>query len=127
MVASESVEVAEAVVHTQPTRDALNQLQTDHYPDTSIAELERAVASGAGVFEYVGDPTSDPNNDPQTRRENAKAKIPPITDFDRVEVPEVAAAPDGTIKIDRVVKTRDVQKSGLVHKDEVKDSDTVIW
>lgn len=126
-VSTEMKEVTEAVVHTRATKDAISALQTNHYLNTAIETLENAVVSGTDLINYLGTPPQDTANDAATRESNAKSAAPNLSDFDRVEVSDVSEAPSDTVKVEQVVREKTVQKTGLVHTDCQKDSDSVIW
>lgn len=126
MVETESVEVVRAYVPNQAVNQAIATLQSKHYPDASTDQLLQAVASDTDLTAFFGTPDGDAS-DPQTRRESARNTAPALADFDTVDVATVAAAPAETVKVERVVEQQDVQKTGLVHPDEVRDTDTVIW
>jgi hypothetical protein len=127
MAVSETTEVTEAVVQTDETRNALQSLQSNHYPNSSLDTLERAVVSSTDLISYLGVPLADPANDVAVREDNAKAAAPAVADFDRVEIPDVADAPEGTVKVERKTVTRDVQKRGVVCPDCMQDADTILW
>jgi len=124
---TETMEVTEAVVHTQATKDALDKLQANHYPETAVDELERAVVSSTDLVSYLGTPPQDSGNDAATREENAKNVAPALSDFDHTEITDVANAPEGTVKVESVLKERTVEKTGLVHTGCTEDTDDVIW
>lgn len=128
IVTEETVEVAEAIVPNEATKGAIDTLQANHYPDTPVDRLTRAVVSGTELTDYLGVPAADPANAPEVRTENAKATTPAVADFDRVEVATVAEAPPETVKVERVVEQREVTKTGLVCPDcHDPEADTVIW
>lgn len=127
-VETETVEVAAALVANGETQAAIDRLRADHYPDVDAATLTRAVVSGTDLFDYLGDPPAAAENAVETRRANARAAAPAVADFDRVEVANVADAPDGTVKVERAVEQREVQKTGLVCLDcHEPETDETIW
>lgn len=123
----ETVEVTEAIVHTQSTRDAVEKLKQKNFPGNSFEEISRAIASETPVLEYLGDPPADPSVELPDRRENAKAAAPAKTAFERVEINDVSEAPEGTIRVTSTLKTKTREKTGLVHPECVDDGDDVIW
>lgn len=126
-VAKESVEVAEAIVHTAETRAAIESLRKKHYPGLRTEDIEIAVANRVDVTDRFGTPPQDAGVEPSTRAADAREKAPGLSDFDRREVVNVADAPEGTIKVERRVEQREVQKTGLVCRECVAADDTIIW
>lgn len=123
---TESSEVAEAIIHTQETKDALRDLQSNYYPNRRTEELEIAVASDTGLIDYLGVPTVGDDGS-ETRKPNAKDVAPALADFDRQEVQDVADAPPDTVRVERKVTQKSVQKTGLVCLDCKDEDDTIIW
>lgn len=124
--ADETVEVTEAIVHTKSTRDAVERLRKN-YPHTPAEEISRAIAGDTPMLEYLGEPPADPGVELPKRRDNAQAAAPAMTAFDRVEIADVSEAPEGTIRVTSTLKTKTVEKTGLVHPECVDDGDEVIW
>jgi len=124
---TEMVEVTEAVIHTDATKNALSSLQADHYPETDLDLLEKAIASSTDLISYLGTPPEDSSNDPSTREANAKSVAPALSEFDRQEIADVSDAPSGTVTVEQSFKEKTIQKTGLVHSDCKVSSDTVIW
>jgi hypothetical protein len=126
---TDTVEVVKALVHTEESRAALEQLQQEYYPQHAVDDIERTIARGDDIVTALGPPQPASGEMPSDERVAAvRQDAPARVDFDEVEVADVADAPDGTIHVQRTVETRGREKTALVHESECeKDGDERIW
>lgn len=118
---TESVEVTHAIVPTEETKGQIQSLKGEHYPDTPVDEIERALVSGTNITDYLGDPDDSPASE-------VSSTAPAISEYERVEITDVSEAPEESVKVETSIESRDVPKSAIVCRScHDPETDTVIW